>query len=101
MHFMFLSQKNIQLIYKLSLPLICNFSNQIYLLILIWEPHTIINGPWEYHTTKQMHNYAAHNNQVVVTVSFFQLKVYVQYDCSHSIKYFQIFLLLYNHLVSS
>ena len=36
MHFMFLSQKSIQLTYKLSLPLICNFSNQNYLPILIW-----------------------------------------------------------------
>jgi hypothetical protein len=74
MHFMFLSQKNIQLTYKLSLPLICNFSNQIYLLILIWDHHTIINGPWEHHTTKPMQNDATHNNQLVVTVSFFSIE---------------------------
>ena len=48
MHFTFLSQKSIQLTYKLSLPLICNFSKQIYLLILIWEHSTIFIGPWVY-----------------------------------------------------
>ena len=70
MHFMFLSQKSIQLTYELSLPLICNFSNQIYLLILIWEHHTIINCPWEHHTTKLMQN-DAHNNKLVVNIIFF------------------------------
>ena len=67
-------QKTIHLTYKLSLPLICNFSNQIYLLILIWDHHTIINGPWEHNTTKPMQNDATHNNQLVVTVSFFSIE---------------------------
>ena len=30
-----------------------SFSNQIYLLILIWEHSTIFIGPWEYHTTNE------------------------------------------------
>jgi hypothetical protein len=65
------------------------FSHQIYLLILSWEHHTTINCQWDYYTTKQLQNDSAHNNPLVVHVSFFvflQLKVYVQYDCLSSLK---------------
>ncbi len=43
MHFMFSSQKCIQLTYKSSLLSICNFSHHMYLLIKICKHHTTIN----------------------------------------------------------
>jgi len=86
MHFTFISQKNIQLTYKLPLlfigtPFKSNFSTNFNL----GTSHNI-HWSMEIPHNKLMQNYVAHNNQLAVTVSFFQLKVYVQYDCSHYLK---------------
>ncbi len=73
MHFMFLSQKSIQLTYKLSLPLICTLFKSIFLLILFGNiaQYYLVHGNT---TQKLMQNYVAHNNPVAVTVSFFSIE---------------------------
>ena len=86
MHFTFLSQKSIQLTNKLSLPLICTlFKSNLFTGFNLGTSHNI-HWSMEIPHNKLMQNYVAHNNQLAVTVSFFQLKVYVQYDCSHYLK---------------
>ena len=86
MHFTFLSQKSIQLTYKLSLPLICTlFKSNLFTNFNLGTSHNIHWSMGIPHN-KLMLNYVAHNNQLAVAVSFFQLKVYVQYDCLHYLK---------------
>ena len=94
MHFTFLSQKRIQLTNKLPLPLICTLlKSNLFTGFNLGTSHNIHWSMGIPHN-KLMQNYVAHNNQLAVTVSFFQLNVYVQYDCSHYFKKIKIFVTL-------